>query len=140
MSSVRKKDQAPHRFTTLDLILDCYNHTTTLISNEKVFDRTYKNLIDRIDAEASMIYHCCRTANEDYDNRKQDEAEVRLKLQAEAIENCMWLKTDIRLAQRKFHLRAKKVIYWNSLVNKAMESIKAWHTSEKRNYKEKYGL
>lgn len=138
MSSVRKKDQSPHRFTTLDLILDCYEHTTVVIANPK-FD-TCKSLKERIDNEASMIYHCCRAANEDYDNRKQDEAMIRIKLQKEALEHCRWLKTDIRLVQKKLHLRARKCIFWTGLVNTAMESIKAWHISELRNYKEKYGL
>ena len=140
MSSVRKKERTQHSFTILDLALDVYDHTSTLLANEKVFDRTYKGLIDRIDNEASMIYHCCRTANDDYDNRIQEEAEIRLSLQAEAIEHCLWLKTDIRLAQRKFHLRAKKVAYWNDKVNTALKGIKSWHSAEKRLYKENYGL
>lgn len=138
MSSVRKKDQSPHRFTTLDLILDCYEHTTTVIANPKF--NTCPSLRDRIDNEASMIYHCCRVANEDYDNRKEDEAKIRIELQKEAIEHCLWLKTDIRLVQKKLHLRARKCIYWTGLVNKAMESIKAWRVSEIRSYKEHHGL
>lgn len=140
MSSVRKKDQSEHRFSTLDKILDLYGHTSTLISNEKIFDRTYKSLIDRIDNEATMIYHLCRCANEDLDARKQDEAEMRIKMQLEAIEHCKWLKTDIRLSQKKFHLRAKKTIYWNNLVNVAMDAIKAWNKSELKRYNENFGL
>lgn len=138
MSSVIKKNQSPHRFTTLDLILDCYEHTTNVIANPK-FDQC-RMLKERIDYEASMIYHCCRTANEDYDNRKEDEAKIRIKLQKDAIEHCLWLKTDIRLAQRKLHLRASKVTFWNSKVNIALESIKAWNISEVRSFKEKHGL
>ena len=140
MSSVRKKDQTSHRFTLLDIVLKLYDHTTTLIANEKVFDRTYKDLISRIDYEASMIYHCCRTANLEYDNRIEEEARIRLKLQEEAIDHCMWLKTDIMLAQRKFHLRARKACYWNSLANDALEVVKGWHNTEKRHYKESFGL
>ena len=140
MSSVRKKDQTPHRFTTLDLILDMYNHTTNLIANEKIFDPKFRSLIDKMENEAATIYHLCRAANEDFDNRKPEEAEIRIRMQAEAIKRCLWLKSYIFLAQRKFHLRAKKVAYWVSLVNKAMESIKGWHVAENRNYKEKYGL
>ena len=140
MSSVRKKDQSPHRFTVMDKALDLYGHTTTLIANEKIFDRTYKSLIDRIDNEASMIYHCCRVANEECDTRNKEEAAARIKLQGEALEHCLWLKTDIRLAQKKFHLRAKKTIYWNQMVNDAMELIIAWRAAEKRLYKDKYGL
>ena len=140
MSSVRKNNQSPHRFTTLDLILDAYDHTTTLTANEKIFDRTYKALIDDLNNEAAMIYHCCRTSNEDYDNRIKEEAEIRLKLEDEAIAHCRWLKTDILLAQRRFHLRAKKVVYWNGLVDTALKSIKNWNAEEKRNYKELHGL
>lgn len=140
MSSVRKKDQSEHRFTTLDKILDLYEHTTTVIANEKIFDRTYKSLIDRIDNEATMIYHLCRSANEDMDAREKEEAGKRIEMQLEAISYCKWLKTDIRLSQRKFHLRAKKVIYWNGLVNTAMDAINAWNKSEIRRYNETFGL
>lgn len=140
MSGVRKKDQSEHRFTLLDTVLKMYDHTTTVIANEKVFDRTYKDLISRIDYEASMVYHCCRTANLEYDNRVKDEAQIRIELEEEAIKHCMWLKTDIMLAQRKFHLRARKVCYWNGLVNDSLQTIKSWLTTEKRHYKETFGL
>ena len=140
MSSVRKKDQTEHRFTVLDKALDLYEHTSTLIANEKIFDRTYKGLIDKIDNASMMIYHCCRSANEDFDARVKEDAAMRLKLQEEAIENCKWLKSYIRLSKRKFHLRTKKVIYWNGLVNSTMEIIIAWHKSEMRRFKEVHGL
>lgn len=140
MSSVRKKDQSEHRFTVLDKVLDMYSHTITVIANDKIFDRTYANLISRIEEEARMIYHCTRSANEDYDNRKQDEAEIRIKLQENAIEYCKWLKTDVRLAEKVFHLRAKKVAYWTKLINTAMVAINGWRVGEIRNYKETFGL
>lgn len=140
MSSVRKKDQTPHRFTVLDLALDLYEHTTTVTANPKLFDNSIGELTNRINYEASMIYHCCRSANEDYDNRYQDQAKTRLELQARAMEHCRWLKTDIRLAQKKKHLRAKKVTAWNEYVNSTLDAIKAWNASEERRYKETYGL
>lgn len=140
MSGVRKKDQSPHRFTTLDLILKMYDHTTTILANEKIFNPKYQKLIDSIDANARQIYHLCRVANEELDNRIKEEAEHRLVLQEEAIDACRWLRTEIMLAQRKFHLRAKKVVYWDSLVVDAMSSIKNWNNSEKRLYKENHGL
>ena len=140
MSGVRKNQQTEHRFTTLDIILKMYDHTATLISNDKVFDRKYIMLINRLESNARLIYHYCRSANEDYDNRKQEEAQIRLNLETKAIECCQWLKTDIRLAQKIFHLRAKKVIYWNSLVNDALSAIKKWNIAEKRLYKENHGL
>lgn len=132
MSNVRKKDQSEHRFTTLDIILDMYNHTATVISNPKF--EACKDLRDRIEHEAAMVYHLCRSANEDHDNRSMIEAKIRLKLEDEAIDHCLWLKTNIRLAQRLLHLRAKKVIYWTGLVNRALTAIKNWRSAEYRNY------
>ena len=138
MSSVRKKDRSEHRLTVLDIILDMYDYTTTVIANPK-FDQCPK-LRDRIDDEASMIYHLCRSANEDFDNRKEDEAKIRIELETKAIERCMWLKSYIRLAQKKLHLRAKKVIFWNKKINKSKEAIRKWLASEKKNLKENHGL
>ena len=140
MSGVRKKDQSPHRFTTLDVILDMYDHTTAVISNEKLFDPKFRRLTDEIDFYAKQIYHNCRVANEELDNRNEDEARMRIELQREAMEACKWLKTDIMLAQRKFHLRAKKVTYWTGLVDKARDSISNWNAAEKRSYKQNHGL
>ena len=140
MSGVRKKDQSPHRFTTLDIILNMYDHTTTVIANQNLFDPKFQKLTDEIDYYAKQIYHNCRVANEELDNRIKEEAEQRLVLEKEAINACKWLKTDIMLAQRKFHLRARKVTYWKSLVDAALESISNWHAAEKRHYKETHGL
>lgn len=116
-----------------------YDHTTSVIANEKIFDRTFSSLIDEIDFYARNIYHLCRVANEELDNRVEEQAEMRIELETKAIEQCDWLKTDIMLAQRKFHLRAKKVIYWKSLVDDAKKSIVNWRSAEKRNYKENFG-
>lgn len=131
MSSVRKKDQSEHRFTTLDIILDMYSHTCTVISNPKFNE--CPDLKNRIEHEAAMIYHLCRAANEDYDNRVASEAKIRIELEAEAIEHCMWLKTNLRLSQKLLHIRAKKIIYWNGLVNNALNAIKKWKAAESKN-------
>ena len=138
MSGVRKKDQAEHRFSVLDAILDMYDHTTNVISNEKIFDPKFQKLIDEIDYYAKDIYHKCRVANEELDNRVEDEARMRIELEEEAMEMCKWLKTDIMLAQRKFHLRARKVTYWKGLVDEARNSISNWNASEKRHYKQTF--
>ncbi len=140
MSQVRKKDQSPHRFTTLDVILKMYDHTTTVIANPRIFDPKFRKLTDEMDYYAKQIYHNCRVANEELDNRKEDEARMRLKLQKEAIDACKWLKTDIMLAQRKFHLRARKTVYWKKLVDAAKDSISSWYSAERRHYKDTFGL
>ena len=140
MSQVRKKDRTTHRFTVADLALDLYDHTTTVTANKKLFDPSVSELTNRINYEASMIYHCIRSANDDYDNRIQSEAKTRIELETKAMEHCRWLKTDIRLAQKKCHLRAKKCVSWNKLVNNVIAPLKSWRSAEIRNYKENYGL
>lgn len=140
MSGVRKKDQSPHRFTTLDVIIEMYDHTTNVIANPKLFDPKFSKLIDEMDFYAKDIYHNCRVANEELDNRIQEEAKHRIELETRAIEECAWLKTDIMLAQRKFHLRARKVVYWKSLVDKARDSIRNWRAAEIRHYRDTFGL
>lgn len=139
MSNIHKRNRLQHRLTVLDKALDVYEHTTNLLANEKVFKRTYQGLIDKLDNEATMIYHCCRVANEELDARVVDEAKMRIQLQKEAISHCKWLKTYIMLSGKKFHLRARQVIYWNELVNTAMTYITAWNRSEIKAYKENMG-
>jgi len=138
MSSVRKNEQSPHRFTLLDVALELYDHTTTVTANPKIF--TDQKLTERINEEAALVYHCCRTANEDLDARKRDEALMRIQLEEEALNHCKWLKTDIKLAQRKLKFRAKKAVAWTKKVNRTMEMIKAWIVTEKRNYRNNHGL
>ncbi len=140
MSSVRKKERSDHRLTVLDKALDLYEHTTTVIANPKIFKEAHRSLINKIDHEATMIYHCCRVANDELDARKEDEAKARIALEEEALRHCRWLKTYVMMSKRVFHLRAGKVIYWNKLIKIAEEYIKNWLNSEKRRYKENHGL
>lgn len=140
MSSVRKNEQSSNRFTVLDVALELYDHTTTVTANPKIFQPSQQKLTDQIIEEAALVYHCCRTANEDLDARKRDEALMRIQLEEEALNHCKWLKTDIKLAQRKLKFRAKKAIAWTKKVNRTMDLIKAWIASEKRNYKQNHGL
>lgn len=140
MSNVAKKQRNKHRFTTLDVLLDMYEHTTNVTANPNIFDKKFRGLVDKIDNEAMMIYHLCRSANEDYDNRIKDEAEIRIEMQREALKRCKWLKSYIGLAKKRFHLRARKVIFWNGKVNDAMEAIKVWNQAEIRDYRNNHGL
>jgi len=140
MSNVRKNERKEHSLVLLDKALDLYDRMTTAIANEKTFDRAYANLINRIDQEATTIYHYLRSANEDYDSRIKEDAEMRIALEEKAIKQCMWLKTDIRLAKKKFHLRASRIIFWDGLINDLIAAIKSWKKSEETRYKETHGL
>ena len=137
MSGVRKKDQKPNKWTTLDAILDMVEHTMDVTNNTKLF--TDEGLTMQIRHEARLIYHYCRTANEELDNRKQDEALERIRLQDKALKVCSDLKTDIMIAKRVFHLRASKQIAWTGYVNNVIPLIKSWNQSEKKRYKDVFG-
>ncbi len=123
----------------LDAVLDMYEHTIKVTDNPKIFTEQYKELTESIRSEARLIYHYCRTANEDLDNRIEEEALERLRLQREALKKCSDLKTDIMLAKKVFHLRAKKQIAWTGYVNAVIPLIKSWHNSEKKSYNENHG-
>ena len=139
MSGVRKKDQTPHRLTVLDALLDMFDHTIKVTDNPKIFTEQYKTLTDQIRGEARLIYHYCRTANEDLDNRIEEEALERLRLEREALKLCSDLKTDIMLAKKIYHLKASKAIAWTRYVDKAIPLIRSWHNSEKIKYREHFG-
>ena len=123
----------------LDALLDMFDHTIKVTDNPKIFTEQYKTLTDQIRGEARLIYHYCRTANEDLDNRIEEEALERLRLEREALKLCSDLKTDIMLAKKIYHLKASKAIAWTRYVDKAIPLIRSWHNSEKIKYREHFG-
>ena len=140
MSNVRKRERSTHRLTVLDRALDLYEHTTNLLANEKYNKPNMRVLTIKIDNAATIIYHNCRSANEDLDAGKPDEARMRLELQVEALRQCKWLKTYIMMAKRKLHLRWNSVYYWKSLADNAKDIIEAWHKSEIKSFRKNHGL
>ena len=135
---VREKDRAKSRFELADKALDLAVYTSDILANDKIFDPKYKTVIDRIAAEATMIYHCIRVANDikvqsaEHRNR----AAERTRLQREALANIDPLKTDIMIAHRLFHLKAKRIKHWNGRVDEISEMLKGWITSDQKKYKE----
>lgn len=96
MSNVRSKQRSEHRFTVSDVVLDLYEHTTTVTSNPNIFIARFQSLTDKINNEAAMIYHLCRSANEDYDNRIKEEAEMRIAIQQEALKRWKLTQSHIQ--------------------------------------------
>lgn len=83
-----------------------------------------------------MIYQKVRVANEIKADTVED-AKERLKLQKDALETCKALTSDIMISKGLFHLRMRKVIFWNNYIVRLETMIKAWMESDKKNYKTK---
>ena len=135
---VREKDRSKSRFELSDKALNLAVYTSDILANEKIFDRKYQTVIDRIAAEATMIYHCIRVANDIKVLSKENtrKAEERTRLQREALSNIEPLKTDILIAHKLFHLKAKRIRHWNNQVDEIGEMLKGWISSDMKKYKE----
>ena len=135
---VRGNQRTESRFSLCDKALDLAVYTTDITANEKYFDPKYKTVIDRIVAEATLIYHHIRVAN-DIAVRTADDrvkAEKRTRLQTEALNQIEPLKSDIMIAHKLFHLKLKRIKHWNSQVDVVKDMLKGWMASDKKKYKE----
>ncbi len=133
---VRKNEREHSRFETADVALSLATHTYNITSNPKVFDPIHYRMISRLTSEATMIYQKVRVANEIKADTVED-AKERLKLQKDALETCKSLTSDIMISKGLFHLRMRKVIFWNNYIVRLETMIKAWIESDKKNYKTK---
>lgn len=133
---VRKNEREQSRFETADIALSLATHTYNITSNQKIFNPIHYRIISRLTSEATLIYQKVRVANEIKVNSEED-AKERLKLQKEALEICKALTSDIMISKGLFHLRMRRVIFWNSYIVRLEAMIKAWMESDKKTYKEK---
>lgn len=131
---VRKNKRSESRFAVLDICLKLATYTHDILANEKIFDKKYIKIIDRMADEASMIYHLARTANK---LRADDVIQLkrRIELQKEILQICEELMTDIMISKGLFHLRASRVQYWGKLTKEAQDAVAAWNISEVKSYK-----
>ena len=133
---VRKNEREHSRFETADVALALATHTYNITSNAKIFNQIHYRMIGRLTGEATMIYQKVRVANEIKANTIED-AKERLKLQKDALDYCKALTSDIMISKGLFHLRMRRVIFWNGYVTRLEAMIKAWMDSDKKGYKEK---
>ena len=134
---VRKNEREPSKFDTADVALALATHTYNITSNQKIFNPLHHRMISRLTYEATMIYQKVRVANEIRANTIED-AKERLKLQKEALEFCKALTSDIMISKGLFHLRMRKVIFWNKYVERLEVMIKSWMESDIKGYKAKW--
>ena len=134
---VRKNEREPSRFETADVALALATHTYNITSNPKIFAPIHYRLISRLTSEATFIYQNIRVANEIKATTPED-ARERYKLQKEALKTCKALTSDIMISKGVFHLRMRKVIFWNKYIERLEVMIKAWMESDIKNYNAKW--
>ena len=134
---VRKNEREPSRFETADVALALATHTYNITSNPKIFAPIHYRLISRLTSEATFIYQNIRVANEIKAVTPED-ARERYKLQKEALKTCKALTSDIMISKGVFHLRMRKVIFWNKYIERLEVMIKAWMESDIKNYNAKW--
>jgi hypothetical protein len=134
---VRKNEREPSRFETADVALALATHTYNITSNPKIFAPIHYRLINRLTSEATFIYQNIRVANEIKAATPED-ARERYKLQKEALKTCKALTSDIMISKGVFHLRMRKVIFWNKYIERLEVMIKAWMESDMKNYNAKW--
>ena len=134
---VRKNEREPSRFETADVALALATHTYNITSNPKIFAPIHYRLISRLTSEATFIYQNIRVANEIKAVTPED-ARERYKLQKEALKTCKALTSDIMISKGVFHLRMRKVIFWNKYIERLEVMMKAWMESDIKNYNAKW--
>lgn len=134
---VRKNEREPSRFETADVALALATHTYNITSNPKIFAPIHYRLISRLTSEATFIYQNIRVANEIKAATPED-ARERYKLQKEALKTCKALTSDIMISKGVFHLRMRKVIFWNKYIERLEVMMKAWMESDIKNYNAKW--
>ena len=133
---IRKNEREPNKFETGDAALKLSVHTINITSNPKIFKPVYSNVINRLTSDTALIYHKLRVANDIW-AKDEKSAKERIRLHDEALDLCLRVTSTIMIAQGLFHLRFKKVSYWNSLVERTQILIKKWQESDIKGYKEK---
>lgn len=110
-------------------------HTLKICSNENIFLPEYKEaLTTRILDTATSIYINCWKANNILVTNKAD-WNTRSQFQEEALMDCNAMLALMELARTLFHLKGKKVQYWQNLCIEARTVISAWHFADMRRYK-----
>lgn len=117
----------------LDKCLDMVTHTIKICSNENVFDAKFKTTTEKIVSIANSIYIKAFEANGIRVTNNYTKVK-RLRLQKEAIRLCNVMLAEINIAQRLFHIKKGKKLYWVKMVIEARTLLSKWHESDKKRY------
>lgn len=133
MERKEDRDESQQKLRVVTKSIELMNYTIQITSNKKVFKPEYSWLENIILTETINIHRFLYSANED---NLKNEYETRVKKQKDALRLCKDLKADILVAQKTYHLRAKRVTHWTGKVNDQIDLIKKWMESDKKRYKE----
>ena len=102
-------------------------YTITICSNKKTFPEKYQHIItDDLISLSKQIYLKARTANNirvTKDNKNSYDKRKDLQ------------EGEIQLAQKVFHLKKKRMLYWGGKVIEVRDGIKSWKESDSKRYK-----
>lgn len=125
-----ERNKKPRKFETLTAAAKLAAHTYNLCGNKNVFTPDGDKLTDKITDLADSITHNIRAANDI--KLTKENLQNRRELQNEALDMCGRLKTEIQVAKYRFHLRMKKVEYWDSMIEEVEKKVKKWKESDAR--------
>lgn len=111
------------------------SYTIKILGNIKVFNPEVDDeLIRRIKRCALDIYAKGWSANRIRAETNAINRAMRYRLQREAWMLCSEMQTYIGVAKQVFHLRHKRMKYWNGLITDVQTLLQAWIESDVRRY------
>ena len=105
-------------------------YTLRILSNEKIFPASQAYIIQEIRETVLDIHTTCWEANNIKVSKNMVLFEQRTSMQIHAGNACNKLYALIEIAKPLFHLRSSKASYWQSLVIKTRNKIRAWYDSD----------
>lgn len=105
-------------------------YTLRILENEKIFPASQAYIIQEIRETVLDIHTTCWEANNIKVSKNMVLFEQRTSMQIHAGNACNKLYALIEIAKPLFHLRSSKASYWQSLVVKTRNKIRAWYDSD----------
>ncbi len=127
----RKESQLEVNLMARDLCV----YTLQITSNEKHFPKSQDSFTQIIRLTAIHLYSLCWEANNIMVNGDIKRYEMRMELQAQALDKCNSLCALIDIAKPLFHLSSKRVKYWTMKVVELRNYIYKWHINDKKRLK-----
>lgn len=119
---------------TINAIVDMVAYTMKITSNKKVFLPEFDTVTSRIVNTAVSIFDCAWGANNVRVNKNPYRWLKRRDLQETAILQCTNLQGQITLAKRVFHLKTKRMNFWNDSIEKCQSMLMKWREGDCKRY------
>ena len=126
---VRKDERGEGKFDTQTKALELATYTVNITDNHKVFTPDHNDTTKKIVAYATDIYHRTRVAN-NIPFKTAEAGVERNRLQNIAIAECESLRSEIQIAKMLFHLRTKRVKYWEDMIVEVQDLLRKWRDSD----------